>query len=148
MRKLLCSILIALTLIPLASCVSFSGTASPTSPLVLASVEIGRAIARAKIAEYLRNHHVSQERIDTILGELHEVVDAVIAGNGLGVVVEARWPEVREMLVTRLSEILGKVEVDNLPVFDRVTARALVAAAVDGVAASIRSQLTRGEIAR
>lgn len=147
MRKPFATLIIALliTSLSLSGCASggFSGNLNdPNNP----SIQMLRAATRIGLAVTLRQSGVSVERTNEILTELTAIADAVIAGEGLGVVLDSRWQVVRADVIARVSLVIVTYSsVDGVPVVDDITATQLAAAVVDSFAGAIRKMLVKSQ---
>lgn len=146
MRKAFVWMLMAILVTSLVGCASGSISGNlrdPNNP----SIEMVRAAARIGLAVTLRQHGVSAERTNEILTELHAIADAVIAGEGLGVVLTTRWPAVRSGTIIRVTKAITTFStVDEVATVDDLTARMLATSVVDSFAGAIRRMLDKGTV--
>lgn len=123
--------------------IALSGCASSqvNEPLTLAGVALAQAVADVEIAKALRSHGMSEGAITETITTLRAITDALIAGEGLRVVFDARWTAVRLEAISRFSTALAGLRVDGIVVFDDIGARALVTPLVDAFAATVRAAI-------
>ena len=136
------AILLVVSSLLLSSCASSAG-GSTTGTSV--AIEIGRAAARVGLQVALQRRGVSPEKSAQIVAELRTIADAVIAGEGLAVVLDGvRWPQVRAEIRTKVARtIVTYTTVDGIAVIDQASAEFLAAQVIDAFAAAVRRHLVR-----
>ena len=134
----LLTILLVVSSLFLTSCASSAGGSS-------VALEIGRAAARVGLQVALQRRGVSPEKSAQIVSELRTIADAVIAGEGLAVVLDdVRWPQVRAEIKTKVARtIVTYTTVDGIAVVDQASAEFLAAQVIDAFAAAVRRHLSR-----
>lgn len=141
--KLLTAALAVIVAVSLSGCAAFNH-APISDPTLVAGVEILRAAARVEISVQLRKHGVSAERTQEILDTLHDIADAAIAGEGIGVVLTKRWDDVRVDVIRKIkSAIVTYSTLDGAQIVDERTAEVLATAVVDAFAAALRNMLVQ-----
>jgi hypothetical protein len=139
MRGFISGLLILILTFAVAGCAG--STTAPTIAVSGTSIELARAVARIGLSVALQAKGVSPEASALIIGQLHAVVDDLLAGKDVRAIVTDpnRWALLRDDLVKRLGSVIASgAQVNGVKIIDEATADQFAGSLLDSFADALR----------